>query len=82
MWACVGLVVAASWGLYFANADKSTPIQPLAYALARLTQPVAAIASSLPFPVGISWILVGNTVTYALIGLIVETLRPKLHHAN
>jgi hypothetical protein len=82
VWASAGFLIAASWGLYFANADKGSPIEPPVYALAILTQPVAAIASSLKFPVGLHWVLVANAVTYALVGLIVETLRPKMHHAS
>jgi len=81
IWACVGFLVSGCWGLYFANADKGSPIEPLVYALAILTQPVAAIARSLKFPVGLHWVVIANAATYALVGLIVETLRPKLHHA-
>jgi hypothetical protein len=75
IWAGIGFLVAGSWGLYFAAANKDNPIGPLVYALAILSQPVAAIASSLKFPVGLSWVVVGNAATYALIGLIVESLQ-------
>ncbi len=83
MWACTGFLVAGCWGLYFANADKGNPIEPLVYMLARLTQPIGAVAVSyLNSPISIYWFLVVNAATYALVGLIVETLRPKLNHAN
>ena len=83
VWAFVGFLVAGFWGLYFANADKSKLIEPLVYALASLTQPIGAVVVSyVHLGIGLSWFLVGNAATYALIGLIVETLRPKLKHAN
>jgi hypothetical protein len=42
MWAIVGAVIAMGWGLYFATADKAIPIGPMVFALAYITQPVAA----------------------------------------
>jgi hypothetical protein len=81
IWAGAGFLVAGCWGLYFANADKAKPIEPLVSTLARLTQPVGAVAVSyIHSPIGLDWFLVVNAATYALVGLIVETLRPKLHH--
>jgi len=83
VWACSGFLAAGFWGLYFANADKSKPIGPLVDALARLTQPIAAVvASYVHSPVGLHSFLWMNAATYALIGLIVEALRRKLNHAN
>lgn len=83
IWGCAGFLVAGLWGLYFANADKGNPIQPLVYALARLTQPIAAVVVSyIHAPIGFYSFLWMNVATYALIGLIMETLRPKLNHAN
>ncbi len=55
IWAGVGALVSACWGLYFATADKGQPIQSMVYALAVLTQPaVAAIVRSLKVPVGLN----------------------------
>ena len=83
VWACAGFLAAGFWGLYFANADKSKPIGPLVGALARLTQPIAAVVVSyVHSPVGLQSFLCLNAATYALIGLIVEALRRKLNHAN
>jgi hypothetical protein len=79
IWACAGFLAAGFWPLYFANADKSKPIGPLVEALARLTQPIAAVVVSyIPSPVGLHSFLWINSATYALIGLVVETLRRKL----
>jgi hypothetical protein len=77
-WAGAGVLAAGFWGLYFANADKSKPIGPLVGALARLTQPIAAVVVSyVHAPVGLYSVLWMNAATYALIGLIVEALRRK-----
>jgi hypothetical protein len=83
MWATAGFLVAACWGLYFASADKDNPIGPIVYTLARLTQPVAAITVSyFHSPLGLTWAVIENAATYALAGLIVETIRKQLTHAN
>ena len=76
IWTSVGALVAAGWGLYFANANKANPIEPIVYTLARLTQPVVAVTVSyFNFPFGLRSALVANAATYALVGLIVETIR-------
>jgi hypothetical protein len=83
VWAGAGFLTAGSWGLYFANADKSKPIGPLVDAFARLTQPAAAVvASYIHSPVGLHSFLWMNAATYALIGLSVEALRRKLNHGD
>ena len=83
MWASAGFLVAGCWGLYFASADKANPIGPIVYTLARLTQPVIAVTVSYSnSAVGLRWCLVANAATYALVGLIVETVRKQLNHAT
>ena len=83
MWASAGFLVTVGWGLYFASANKENPVEPIVYTLIRLTQPVVAIAVSyIHFPLGLSWAAVWNAATYALAGLIVETTRKRLNHAN
>jgi hypothetical protein len=82
MWASVGFLVSGCWGLYFAGANKAKPVEPIVYALARLTQPViAVIVSCFNFPIGLHWYLVANAATYALVGLIMETIRKQLTQA-
>lgn len=80
MWAGAGLLVAGCWAFYFAMANKDNPIEPIVYTLVRLTCPVAIAGSY--FPLSIYWVLVANAATYALAGVIVETLRRQLHHAR
>lgn len=80
MWASAGFLVAACWALFFAWASKDNPIEPIVYALARLTCPVAIAGSY--FPLSVYWVLLANAATCALIGLIVETLWQQLSHAK
>ena len=78
IWASAGFLVSAGWGLYFAYSDKGNPIEPIVYSLCNWTQPVVAIAVSYVYvdvPVGLRWCLIANVVTYALLGLVVETIR-------
>jgi hypothetical protein len=87
MWGSAGFLVSVGWGLYFATANKTIPIEPTVYALARSTQPAAAFALYLnPTPVlGLTWVVVLNATTYALVGLIAETIRQhrwSLHASN
>jgi hypothetical protein len=72
IWAGAGLVVAAFWVLYaFAASPESIPGLRV---LAGITCPIT-LASH--FPIGLSWVLITNAATYALVGLIVETLRKR-----
>ncbi len=81
IWATAGFLVAGSWGLYFASADKAVPISPFVSALARWTQPAVAVIISYSSKslLGLRATMVANAVTYAVIGLIVETIRRHLH---
>lgn len=81
IWATVGFLVAGGWAVYFALANKDNPINPIVNALTRVTCPVGMASMYLHFPISVYWVLVVNAATYALVGLIVETLRPKPRHA-
>ena len=50
------------------------------WTLASLTCPVAIAGRH--YAIGLYQVLAANALTYALVGLIVETLRHRLHHAN
>ena len=79
MWAGAGFVVAVGWGLYFASADKATPIGSMVYTLAYLTTPVAGVVSALypDFPLGLRTVVAANVVTYAILASIAEQLRSR-----
>ncbi len=82
-WASVGLVVAGCWALYlFVRGIPLTSAEPLVYTLSRFTQPIALVSLYLHFGVRFYWVLLANAATYALVGLIVETLRQKLNPAK
>jgi hypothetical protein len=80
IWAFAGFLVASGWAVYFLVASKNLPIQPMVSTLVRLTCPIAIVGSH--HPVSLYLALSANVVTYALVGLVVETLRRKLNHSN
>jgi hypothetical protein len=77
MWAVIGLMIAFGWGLYFTTGNKSVPVEPVVYSLARLTQPVVAMVLYFnpDLPLGLTVAMVGNAAAYALVGLVVEIRR-------
>jgi hypothetical protein len=80
LWAAAGFLVASGWAIYFFFANKDVAIEPMVSTLARLTCPIAIVGSH--YPVSIYLALAANVVTYALVGLVVETLRRQLKHTN
>jgi hypothetical protein len=80
VWAAAGFVVASGWAVYFSLASKNHPVELILSALVRLTCPVAIVGSH--YPVSLYSALVANVATYALAGLVVETLRRQLNHSN
>lgn len=80
MWAAAGFLVASGWAVYFLVANKNQPIEPIVSTLVRLTCPVAIVGSH--YPVSLYSALVANVATYALVGLVVESLRRQLNHSN
>jgi hypothetical protein len=79
-WASVGFLVGGWWALYYAFAapipmGSTEPIT----ALVRLTCPISLLSF---YPLRLYWVLLANAATYAMIGLIVESLKLRLHHAN
>jgi hypothetical protein len=81
IWASAGFLVTACWALYFAMRSKDNPIEPVVHTLGSLTQPVVLIGSYFHFGMSLYLVILANAATYALVGLIVETLRQRLHHA-
>lgn len=79
VWASVGFLVSLGWGLYFAKISKGIPVEPTVRALAMLTQPSAGAALYIKpsLALGLTWVAVANAATYALFGLIVETIRQR-----
>jgi hypothetical protein len=80
IWAAAGFLVASGWAVYLLVASKDHLIEPIVSTLIRLTCPVAIVGSH--YPVSLYSTLVANVAIYALIGLVVETLRRQLNHSN
>jgi hypothetical protein len=74
MWASAGFLAAGFWALFSLAAFPSTNERLRdVWALVCLTCPVAIAGAH--FPISLYEVLAVNTVTYALFGLLVETLR-------
>ena len=77
VWAMTGFLVAILWGVYFATSNKGSPVQPIVYAIARLSQPGVGPGTLLypNVPLGLCLNLIANGATYAVVGLVVEVTR-------
>jgi len=80
IWAAACFLIAGGWAVYFFLANKDLPIEPLVSTLVRLTCPIAIVGAH--YPVSIHSALLANVATYALVGLVVETLRRRLNYSN
>jgi hypothetical protein len=75
-WAIAGFLVAGCWALYaFPTLTSADPMMTLV----RLTCPIALLSS---YPIRFYWVLLANAATYALVGLVVETLRQRLNQTK
>ena len=73
IWAAAGFLVASGWAVYYLVRNKDLPIEPLVSALLRLSCPIAIVG--MHHPVSIYSSLAANVATFAVVGLLVETLR-------
>jgi hypothetical protein len=80
MWAAAGFLVASGWAVYFFVKNKDLPIEPIVSSLIRLSCPIAIVGSH--YPVSLYSAVAANVATYALVGLVVETLRRQFNHSN
>ena len=80
VWSGAGFLVAGFWALFAIATFPSTSERMRdVWTLISLTCPVAM--AGLHYPISLYEVLAANTITYALVGLIVETLRRRLHYA-
>jgi hypothetical protein len=76
-----GLLVAGFWALFAIATFPSTSERMRdVWTLVSLTCAVAIAGTH--YPISLCEVLAANAVTYALVGLILETLRHQLHHAK
>jgi hypothetical protein len=80
IWASVGLLIAGFW-ILLDLAIRPTGIASITplFVLVGLTCPITFFGSH---PIGLTWVLLANAATYALVGLIVETLRHQPRRAH
>jgi len=80
IWAIAGFLVVGFWALYALATFPSTNLMRDVRPLVSLTCPIAIFG--MRHAISLYEALAANTLTYALVGLIVETLRRQLHHAQ
>jgi hypothetical protein len=81
MWASVGFLVAGFWAIFaFATFPSTSGRMRDVWTLISVTCPIAIAGRH--YPISLYEVLAANAATYLLVGLIVETLRQKLHHAK
>ena len=81
IWASAGFLVAGFWALFaIATFPSTSERMREVWTLISLTCPIAI--AGMHHPISLYETLAANAVTYALVGLIVETLRRQLHHAK
>ena len=78
-WATVGFLVAGGWVIYtFVMPPESLGVslrEPLVRAMLYLSCPVSYAGRY--YPMKFWWVLLLNAATYAVVGLLLEMLRPK-----
>jgi hypothetical protein len=80
IWASAGFLIAGCWAFYaFTAAPPAITSADLIVTLVRLTCPITLLSV---YPLGLYWVLLANAATYALVGLIVETLRQRLNQGK
>ena len=78
MWAIVGFLVAGFWALF--AIEESNERMREVWTLVCITCPIAI--AGMHRAIGLYETLAVNVATYALVGLILETFRKRLHHAG
>ena len=77
IWAFAGLLVAGFWAvLAFPSAGERMRD---VWTLVCITCPIAIVG--MHHPISLYEVLVANTVTYGIVGLVVESLRKQPRHA-
>jgi len=83
MWAGAGFLIAVGWALYaFATTPPAMTFGDPMMVLVELTCPIVFAGNHFHFGISLYWSLVANAATYALLGLMVESMRHRLHHAR
>lgn len=81
-WTIAGSLVAGLWAIYAAAIFPKQLFGPGLWTLINVTCPVAFASFHFHFGIKLYWVVLVNAATYALIGLVVESLRHQLRHAK
>ena len=84
IWATVGFLIAGFWAVYYSvrGPVPVTSTERLLAPFARITCPIVLLGDHFGFGVSIYWSILANIATYALFGLIWETLRRQVSSAR
>lgn len=81
MWASAGFLVAGFWSLFaIATFPSANERMRDLWTLVSLTCPIAIAGRH--YAMSLYEVLAANAVSYALVGLIVESVRHQFHHAK
>ena len=80
MWALAGFLVAGFWAV-FASLTFPSTVQRMreVWPLVSFTCPISIVG--MHHPISLYEALIANAITYALIGLVADSLRRRLRHA-
>lgn len=81
VWAIVGFLIAGFWALFaFATFPSTNDLMRVVRPLVNLTCPILILGRHQA--ISVRETLAANALMYALVGLVVETFRKRLHHAH
>jgi hypothetical protein len=70
------MLIAAFWGI-FTLAIRVSPAEPTVWNLAQFTCPILLVGFYFHFGVRLYWVIATNAAIYALLGVVVESLRKR-----
>lgn len=83
LWTIAGAIVAGLWAIYVAIfPNQLTSAGAVVWTLLNVTCPITFASFHFHFGVKIYWVVLSNAATYALIGLVAESLRAQFSHAS
>lgn len=80
IWAIIGFLIAGLWALFALATFPSSERMRDMWTFVCITYPIAI--AGVHHPISVYETLAANAITYALIGLIIETMRKRLRHAT
>jgi hypothetical protein len=75
IWASAGALIVVAWSLYISASTTQLTAKAMVWALC-LTCPIALARH---YPLSLYFVLLANAATYALVGIVAETIRRHYH---